>query len=379
MDKHKVDHIMKLFMKHIGPVPNWDPETIQKKFLYTNRSKIWLAKQGIIKLTSDFNSVSNFERELKNGYNFIALVSTSNLDADSAENHTRLNDFFQEYNDPFIWVICRGVLNRNKPSNEHIEIIDLNFGPNKDRNNPLVLKVPMNDIFMTVLMEENDKVSIFANEEYFQLFNKGNKRLIKIKRECKGFFKTITPTNVARYQEPNTSTIDPSSEPSQADSRFDLTSQSEITSQSELSESSRPPVGLSTRFRPDYDIEFHEKYFIVKTPKRKQRFDEQSKKDHVNLIEFHWAKETPAERGRQWTEMKKRKFNLFQRVEDSEADSLVFIPAQQLLGKHNDLVTYWKQVTGDTYVPRNMFYVIYDKKDDIPFTSEYNNPNNIFE
>ena len=371
MDKHKVDHLMKLFMKNVGPVPNWDPEIIQRKFLYTNRSKIWLAKQESIKVTKNFMNVPNFKRELKGGYNFIALVSTSNLDADSEENRVRLNDFFLEYNDPFIWVICRGKFKprRTMPSEEHIEVVDLNFGPQKDRNNPLVLNVPIHDIFMTVLIEQTDKVSILAHDSYFSLTRKGGKLLLKIKSAHTKFFKPITPENVPRYQE--STMIDPPSvaESSQADSRFETTSQRSFNSTSS---------GLSTQ-PPDCTIEFYEDYFVVKTPTRNQRFDAQSKKDHLDLVQSSWEKDTPAARAEQWDELKKLKFNLFERVQDSDADGLVFIPAQQLLTKFHTLVAYWKKLSGEKSAPKNMFYVIYDKKADRPMTSEYNYPNNIFE
>ena len=82
---------------------------------------------------------------------------------------------------------------------------------------------------------------------------------------------------------------------------------------------------------------------------------------------------------KQWEEMKNFKFNLYKRVEHSDADSLVFIPARQLLNKFHEVVEYWKNLSGEKNTPKNMFYIIYDKKADRPFSSEYNFPYNIFE
>ena len=375
MDNMKADHILNLFIKHVSPVPNWNPELFQKKFLYTDRSKVWVAKQQEIKLTSDFKRQQTFQREIRGGYNFIACVQTGNLEAVSEENRGRLAEFFDEFNDGFVWVLCRGyvVRNRTLPSDRFVEIVDLCFGPRKDRNNPLQVLCPIFDLLVTVSIETKNNVSILANDSYFEIKRKGKKNFLKIKKSSQSFFKAITPTDTPRFQPQSVQDSRTNAENSRIETEAshldDQPTSSQFNTQPSQSHSDSSCIHNTNT---ENTIEFHGSHLIVKTKNRSQRFDIQNSNDHSDLFTATWAEETKDGRDVQWTELSSRRFNLFEKVKNSKADGLIFIPASEMLTKNqkNDIIDNLKTVTGIEKVPDEIAYVIFDRHEAVTFTSK---------
>ena len=187
---------MKLFLKHMGNVPNWSPMAIQKTFTY-KRNKIFTQKQRSIRCIDQILEDKAMERTLKSASTFLVCVLTDHLEADyedkNDENEINLLQFLDGYKSDYIWAPARASFPRNKSAftrfdKNCIEITDLNFAA-MNRDNPIRAKCPADDIIMSITFECDTTVSIFGNSTFLQTTRVKGKELFKPGNNFKTFFK----------------------------------------------------------------------------------------------------------------------------------------------------------------------------------------------
>lgn len=212
---HKAEGLFKLLQKEIGPKQNWDPEQVQRKFVYKS-DKIFKSKQDKLRPTQNFIDEERFAKKLKNGDNFIACFETKNIKTENIRDGQMADDvsrfLYSSHQDQFIWAPGRSYSNPKKPFEDYckdfFQIPDLNFGA--DRRNPLKVLCPISDILVLILIEENHKVSILFNKTFLKIKNHRSKQYLKPTSKYTKYFKTSNGLHTANKENVNPSGAGPS-------------------------------------------------------------------------------------------------------------------------------------------------------------------------
>ena len=113
------------------------------------------------------------------------------------------------------------------------------------------------------------------------------------------------------------------------------------------------------------------------TETRSQRYQIEKKSDNPDLFEKLWMADDKAGRDKQFDEIMRSKFDLFQKIRDGNGSGLVFIPFEEVFDKTKQMncATYWKNAMGKDVkapLPKPLCLIIFDRSKRVPYTGEFN-------
>ena len=337
MNNHKAEPLLKLLLNNVGPSLTFAPHAVQKKFLF-KKSTIWVYKQNKLEVTGDMKDHHMFKRAVKYGCNFLVCFQTSNLEPMNPRSHTLLNEFLDNFDSPYMWGCGRGLYPPgksafSKPSDDFIEILDLDFGQ-KIRERQIHVQVPVKDIIMLGSIEHDRKIDVLVNSQYYNTgLERGNK-VIRIKKSYKSYFvpKVTAIKNNDSFLYPGTSGMTaseiaaserPESSSSQSHDGESPESQSlsgPSTEKNSTTEESQPIESQPKEIQPKKKVsrpkseklpgqfakcEFNEDFITIITETRRQSFEIADVNKNKDLFNKGWMKDTTEERRIQWNKIGK--------------------------------------------------------------------------
>ena len=405
--------MMTKFVEFLGPKPNWDPIRITGKFKF-KKSERWNLQQKIVKQVLTFEDDPLMVSTLRQEFTFLALVKTENLEALDPDQSYDLINFLDHYEDPWIWVLARGLtvkkktpFSRSTLDENHFEIRDIDFSK-KNRDGQINCRCRYDDLMMAITFEPDEKVAIIVSATYFTTVRskqQGRQCWINVKptKEYRSFFQvnkddeddedknTPGTSGISRSQSQSSEVRSDSEFDSQRKGRQKEKSQSrergteKSQSRERKTESSQSKEGESEsevdkqkskagrkrkRTCPSVNVKFGKDLITVETEERTHKFVIEPISNKPSYRGKHWVGRTKEERQKQWKELFDKPFDLFERVRNDEAEGLRFFRYKDLFPKESQKAVEkeWGALFPNTPFPREtLLYIIFDSSQTNPY------------
>ena len=383
---HCASKIYQKFLDNLEKEPGWCPVKIFHLFQYKNH-KLWRAKQfekPRIVNPGQFHENPYFSQNLRNGSQFLVCIETKSLIPMNGEDQQLLDEFYDQFQFPYIWTVARSLDDSRKKevSIHEFEIQNLVIGCDKWAK--LHVKCPMNDIIMAVIPHEEPTVIIVINSDYLNASKTKKGWVVRPMLNYKCFFKKRSPSieNRSKKSTRGLSNLlclsdsddnDPDIYPSQSCQSQNAESQTQSEKAGVNSDSGESiEMGNQTSKSKYQKVIFSAKSITIQTETNTERYkishvlDEPKATSHQN-----WCGKTPDERVDQYQALFEAPFDLFDIVRSKKAYNLVFIPYDELVSNElkTKVVAHWKEKTKQP-MPDSFAYIIFDKNKSVPYTGK---------
>lgn len=198
---------MKKFKTYISAEPNWNPLTIQKRFLWKKKNKqIWRANQKQVLGTKDFEStLKNNEsgpnhplyEAFKNGSQCLVCVRTLNLQAQNEDDREKVETFLTKtWKNPYYWAAASSVQKRKgevSRTNFSSDSILIPYFECQNQSESIPCVTLLKDVIVMFLFDSSPNVTCLYNEKYFTVQTVRTQKFLYFKKNICKIFKHEEP------------------------------------------------------------------------------------------------------------------------------------------------------------------------------------------
>ena len=126
-----------------------------------------------------------------------------------------------------------------------------------------------------------------------------------------------------------------------------------------------------------FELDINANCIEIFTEAGNQKYQIAKKIDNLDLFEKYWMSDDLQGRSKQFNEIVKPKFDLFEIIREGRGSGLVFIPFEEVFDKAKQVscASVWKNSMGkgvDVPMPDPLCLVIFDRSKSITYTGEFN-------